>query len=103
MGDFVNRGHHSVETFSLLLCLKIKYPSRITLLRGNHESRDITRVYGFYDEVMKKYGNPNVWTYCTDLFDYLPLSAIVDSMYHFIFRQSILCSWRTQPFNQISR
>ena len=33
----------SVETFLLLLCLKVRYPDRITLIRGNHESRQITQ------------------------------------------------------------
>jgi len=37
LGDFVDRGHNSVETLSLLLCLKLKFPAHITLLRGNHE------------------------------------------------------------------
>ena len=44
LGDYVDRGRHSVETICLLLALKVKYPLRMTLLRGNHETRAITKV-----------------------------------------------------------
>lgn len=78
MGDFVDRGHNSVETFELLLCLKAKYPDCVTLLRGNHESRQVTQVYGFYEECVRKYGNANPWKYCVEVFDFLNLAAVID-------------------------
>lgn len=77
MGDFIDRGKQSIETFILVLAYKCRYPDKIFLLRGNHESNSITRMYGFYDEVKRRYNVP-LWRNFCDLFNTMSISAIID-------------------------
>ncbi|KAF3331249.1 serine/threonine-protein phosphatase 7 [Carex littledalei] len=78
-GDYVDRGAWGLETFVLLLAWKIFLPHRVFLLRGNHESKYCTSIYGFEQEIMAKYGDQGQMVYrkCLRCFEGLPLASII--------------------------
>eukprot|EP00929_Paragymnodinium_shiwhaense_P110809 TRINITY_DN7806_c0_g1_i1.p1 TRINITY_DN7806_c0_g1~~TRINITY_DN7806_c0_g1_i1.p1 ORF type:complete len:915 (-),score=234.25 TRINITY_DN7806_c0_g1_i1:369-3113(-) len=99
LGDYVDRGKMSVQNMCFLLANKVKHPENVFLLRGNHECASINRVYGFYDECKRNY-NIKLWKNFTDVFNCLPLTALVDD--------KILCmhgglSPELQTFEQLRR
>jgi diadenosine tetraphosphatase ApaH/serine/threonine PP2A family protein phosphatase len=78
MGDYVDRGHYSLNTFLLLAIYKITHPQQFFRLHGNHDSRQVTQQYGFQSEIQLKYGHAGLWTKCMKVFDLLPVAAVID-------------------------
>nr|AEK86563.1 serine/threonine-protein phosphatase [Camellia sinensis] len=81
LGDYVDRGQHSLETITLLLALKIQYPDNVFLIRGNHEAADINALFGFRLECIERMGESDgiwAWTRFNQLFNFLPLAALIE-------------------------
>eukprot|EP00658_Telonema_sp_P-2_P077778 TRINITY_DN7122_c0_g1_i2.p1 TRINITY_DN7122_c0_g1~~TRINITY_DN7122_c0_g1_i2.p1 ORF type:complete len:178 (+),score=24.19 TRINITY_DN7122_c0_g1_i2:295-828(+) len=96
LGDYVDRGAWSTHCAALLLAAKLKFPDRVFMIRGNHESREINGTYGFLGELKSKFPQYNVegghnmggifctegntlWDAFNEVFDQMPLAAVVDN------------------------
>nr|CCC93795.1 putative serine/threonine protein phosphatase [Trypanosoma congolense IL3000] len=103
LGDIVDRGPDSLGCLTLLFAAKLIAPERVCLLRGNHESSETNRNYGFLKECWERYPHPNgveddgsadcgtsdltscmwdlrphlLWTLANEVFRSLPLCAVV--------------------------
>ncbi|KAF5775252.1 putative protein-serine/threonine phosphatase [Helianthus annuus] len=81
LGDYVDRGQHSLETICLLLALKVEHPHNVHLIRGNHEAADINALFGFRIECIERMGERDgiwVWHRINRLFNWLPLAALIE-------------------------
>ncbi|KAG6433133.1 hypothetical protein SASPL_104741 [Salvia splendens] len=81
LGDYVDRGQHSLETITLLLALKVEYQHQVYLIRGNHEAADINALFGFRIECIERMGERDgiwAWHRINRLFNWLPLAALIE-------------------------
>lgn len=82
MGDYVDRGVQGVQCCLLLFAMKIEMHKEVLLLRGNHESRNMTEMFTFRDEVLDTPGyDEEVYEMFMDVFDAIPMACKVDNKY----------------------
>ncbi|KAH9577192.1 Calcineurin-like phosphoesterase domain [Trypanosoma melophagium] len=79
LGDYVDRGKYGTEVITVLLGLKVLYPDKMYVLRGNHESDSICRIYGFFDEVKRRF-SVKLFKEFTDVFNCLPIAALIEEI-----------------------
>lgn len=79
-GDFVDRGLWSCEVALYLYVLKILYPKQLYINRGNHETNDMNKTYGFTDECEAKYSK-KVFEAFAESFGALPLATLINGSY----------------------
>uniref|UniRef100_A0A915IAQ1 Serine/threonine-protein phosphatase n=1 Tax=Romanomermis culicivorax TaxID=13658 RepID=A0A915IAQ1_ROMCU len=76
-GDYVDRGPYSIETVCMMMAYKLRFPEDFHILRGNHETKTINEAYGFYAEVMQRYGDKLLWLDFQPAFDSLPVAGLI--------------------------
>ncbi|MHA1695421.1 MAG: metallophosphoesterase [Candidatus Helarchaeota archaeon] len=78
LGDFVDRGPMQLESINYVLLLKIYFPNKVILLRGNHETTSMNEYYGFYNVVYGRYGQ-ELYNNYSDIYGAFPLALITES------------------------
>lgn len=77
MGDYVDRGEFGCEVMSYLLALKLKYPENVFMLRGNHETEEMTSQFNFRTQVLDRF-DEDIYREFIELFYAMPISAVVN-------------------------
>ena len=83
LGDIVDRGIKQLECLTLILALKIRYPNKYYLLKGNHETLEMNQEYGFFQDFTSKFNDQKKFDEILAVYNALPFCALIN--------KSILC------------
>ncbi len=78
LGDIVDRGKKQLECLILVLALKIRYPNRYYLLKGNHETLEMNKAYGFFQEFKRRFNDQKRFDEVLAVYNVLPFCALVN-------------------------
>lgn len=78
LGDYVDREDEQIKNINYILSLKVKFPEKIILLRGNHETPEMNYIYGFRNKVLLAY-NKNILEKYHEVFSFLPIALITEN------------------------
>lgn len=78
LGDIVDRGPKQFECLLIALSLKILYPSKYYLLRGNHETLEINEYYGFFEDFISRFDDRSKFSEILSIYNVLPICALVN-------------------------
>jgi len=80
LGDYVDRGPQQLKNIAFLFGKKLEFPGRVILLRGNHETIEMNRVYGFLNELLGLYRDDGVevWRRFNEVFSLMPYGCLVN-------------------------
>jgi len=78
LGDIVDRGTSQLECLILVLALKIRYPNRYYLLKGNHETLEMNKAYGFFQEFKYRFNDQKKFDEVLAVYNVLPFCALVN-------------------------
>jgi len=79
LGDIVDRGPKQLECLVIVLVLKLLYPDKYYLLRGNHETLEINQYYGFFQDFIKRFKDQLKFKEILSLYNVLPLCALINN------------------------
>ncbi|MFX1327153.1 MAG: metallophosphoesterase [Promethearchaeota archaeon] len=80
LGDIVDRGPKQLECFLIVLALKILFPQKYYILRGNHETIEMNQYYGFFHEFISRFNNHNKFNTVLTIYNVLPLCALINEI-----------------------